>query len=68
MLQSYAVSVVSEKPDGRLEHLLYVIEANSIDAAEGRVMARSLKAARAIRGLISRSCELHGASAFAHPA
>ena len=67
MLQSYAVSVVSEKPDGRLEHLLYVIEANSIDAAEGRVMARSLKAGRVIKGLISRSCELHGASALADP-
>ncbi len=67
MLQSYAVSVVSEKPDGHLEHLLYVIEANSVDAAEGRVMAQSLTAGRMIRGLISRSFELHGASAFAGP-
>ena len=68
MLQSYAISLLCEKPDGDFEHLLYIIEANCLDAAEGSVMARSLQAGRLIRGLISRSCELSGASAFADPA
>ena len=58
MLKSYAVSVVSEKPGGALEHLLYVIQANSLDAAEGRVLARTLKAGRVIKGLISHACDL----------
>ena len=68
MLQSYAVSILCEKPNGVLEHVLYVIEAGSIDAAEGSVMARSLQAGRVIRGMISRSCELGSAPAFAYPA
>ncbi len=63
MLQSYAISIVSETPQGALEHRLYVMEADSLDAAEGRVMARALKAGRVIKGLISRSCELGLASA-----
>ena len=58
MMQSYAVSLVSENPDGALEHILYIIEANSLDAAEGRVMARTLRAGRVIRGLISHACTL----------
>ena len=62
MLQSYAVSLVSERPDGNLEHLLCVIEAENIDAAEGRVLARSLRAGRVIKGLISHACHL-----TAHP-
>ena len=64
MLQSYAVSLVSEKPDGNLEHFLYVIEAGTIDAAEARVLSQSLRAGRIIRSLISHVCELSVAPAF----
>ncbi len=60
MLQSYAVSVVSEDVDGALQHVLLVIEASSLDAAEGRVLAQSVKAGRRVKGLLSRSCELPG--------
>ena len=65
MLQTFAVSVVSERPDGNLVHRLHIIEADNIDTAEGRVLARSLKSGGRIRGLISRSCELEAAATLA---
>ena len=38
MLQPFAVSLLIQKPNGKLEHALHIIEASSQDAAEARVM------------------------------
>ena len=59
MLQSYAVSIVSQRPGGELEHSLHLIEASGIDAAEGRVLGVVLSAGRLVKGVLSRSCALN---------
>ncbi len=48
-LQAYAVSILLRTREGRLEHALHIIEASSLDAAEARVLARSLAGAQALR-------------------
>ena len=58
MLGSFAVSVVSEKPEGVLRHTLCVIEAGGLDAAEARVMHRLTQAGHRIRGLLSHAVEI----------
>ena len=55
-LQAYAVSTLVRTPEGRLEHALHIVEASSLDAAEGRVLARSLVEGRRLCGLLSRAC------------
>lgn len=57
-LQVYAVSTLVRTRNGRLEHGLHIIEASSLDAAEGRVLAQSLLEGRRLCGLLSRSCSL----------
>ncbi len=63
MSRTFAVSVLSEKPEGVLQHTLCLLEADEIDVAEARVLARMTALGHLIRGLLSRSsqlCELEG--------
>ena len=55
-LQTYAVSTLVRTRDGRLEHALHILEASSLDAAEGRVLAGSLPEGRRLCGLLSHVC------------
>ena len=55
-LQSYAVSTLVRTRDGRLEHALHIIQASSLDAAEGRVLAHGLAEGRLLCGLLSKAC------------
>ena len=57
-LPVYAVSTLVRTRNGRLEHTLHLIEASSLDAAEGRVLAQSLAEGRRLCGLLSRCCSL----------
>ena len=66
-MQSFALSVMTEKPDGALGHVLYVVEASNVDAAEARVLNRLTEQGFRIRGLLSRSTALSEAS-LARPA
>ncbi|WP_174301796.1 hypothetical protein [Caulobacter sp. S45] len=54
--RTYAVSTVTQTRGGGLQHTLCIIEAASLDAAEARVLARSLQGGRTICGLLSRAC------------
>ncbi len=54
MLQSFAVSALTEKPAGTLRHTLCIVEANGLDVAEARVLCRLTEAGHLIRGLLSR--------------
>lgn len=58
MLGSFAVSVVSEKPEGVLRHTLCIVEAGGLDAAEARVMHRLTEAGHRIKGLLSHAVQL----------
>ncbi len=60
-LQGYAVSTLVRTREGRLEHALHIIEASSLDAAEGRVLARSLADGRTLCGLLSKACRFDSA-------
>ena len=55
ILQAYAVSTLVRTRAGRLEHALHIIEASSLDAAEGRVLAGALAEGRQLCGLLSRA-------------
>ncbi len=55
-LQPYAVSTLVRTRDGRLEHALHIVEAGSLDAAEGRVLAQSLLEGRRLCGLLTKAC------------
>ena len=57
-MQTFAVSVLSEKPEGVLQHTLHLLEAEELDRAEARVLARLTSSGHLIRGLLSRSSEL----------
>ncbi len=57
-LQIYAVSTLVRTRCGRLEHGLHIIEAGSLDAAEGRVLTQSVAEGRRLCGLLTRSCSL----------
>ena len=58
VLQTFAVSVLTEKPGGPLRHTLCVVEASGLDVAEARVLHRLTKAGHLIRGLLSRPTHL----------
>ena len=58
MLQSFAVSVLTEHPEGSLRHTLCIVEASSLDAAEARVLHRLTQTGHLIRGLLSRATAL----------
>ena len=58
MLQSFAVSVLTEQPGGTLRHTLCIVEASSLDAAEARVLHRLTQIGHVIRGLLSRATSL----------
>lgn len=58
--RTYAVSTVTQKPDGVVEHALCLVEADTLDAAEARVLAQALSDGRRIRGLLSRACTPDG--------
>ncbi len=60
-LQTYAVSTLVRTCEGRLEHALHIIEASSLDAAEGRVLAHSLPEGRRLCGLLSNVCRFGAA-------
>ena len=55
MLQSFAVSVLSERPEGILRHTLCIVEATGLDVAEARVLHRLTEGGHLIKGLLSRS-------------
>ena len=57
-MQSFAVSVLSERPVGVLRHTLCIVEANELDAAEARVLHRLIQAGHLIKGLLSRSTQI----------
>lgn len=58
MLQSFAVSVLTEKPVGTLRHTLCIVEADGIDVAEARVLNRMTGAGHLIKGLLSNPTQL----------
>ena len=58
MVQSFAVSVLTEQPEGTLRHTLCIVEASSLDAAEARVLHRLTQVGHVIRGLLSRATVL----------
>ncbi len=60
MLQSFAVSVLTEKPPGDLRHTLCIVEAGSLDAAEAHVLHRLTQVGHIVRGLLSRAAILNG--------
>ena len=60
-LRIYAVSTLVRTRDGRLEHALHILEASSLDAAEGRVLAHSLPEGRRLCGLLSNVCRFDAA-------
>lgn len=55
-LRPYAVSTLVRTRDGRLEHTLHILQASSLDAAEGRVLAQSLLEGRRLCGLLTKAC------------
>ena len=58
MLQSFAVSVLTEHPEGSLRHTLCIVEASSLDAAEARGLHRLTQTGHLSRGLRSRATAL----------
>ncbi len=58
MLQSFAVSALTEKPAGKLRHTLCIVEASGLDVAEAKVLCRLTEAGHLIRGLLSRPTEI----------
>ena len=64
MLQTFAVSALTEKPLGTLRHTLCIVEASGLDAAEARVLHRLTEAGHLIMGLLSRATELAEESAY----
>ena len=58
MLQTFAVSALTEEPAGTLLHTLCIVEANGLDIAEARVLHRLTEAGHLIRGLLSRPTQI----------
>ena len=57
-MQSFAVSALTEKPEGILRHTLCIVEASSLDAAEAHVLHRLTQMGHLIKGLLSRASGL----------